>query len=260
MRNILARGNREVLEQFAWSNVLLAFDYDGTLAPIVPSPDRAAMRAATRALLEKLSRYYPYIVVSGRARSDVLKRVHGTGVLEVLGNHGAESSRTQDRFLSVVGGWRPVLHKHLGHLKGVVVEDKGYSLTIHYRRSREKKKARAMILRTVAMLGDVRVIGGLQVINVVPAGAPHKGLALDRERTRLRCDTAVYVGDDETDEDVFMLKQSGRLLTIRVGAKRSSLAAYCIPDQKDIDELLRALIVLRQDSRRRVVHRHETRG
>ena len=48
MRDILSRGNREVLQQFAWSKVLLAFDYDGTLAPIVMDPDRAAMRPTTR--------------------------------------------------------------------------------------------------------------------------------------------------------------------------------------------------------------------
>jgi hypothetical protein len=53
------------------------------------------------------------------------------------------------------------------------------------------------------------------------------------------------VGDDDTDEDVFRLDQPGRLLTIRVGAKRASHAAYCIRDQRQIDVLIGALCALR---------------
>ena len=54
MKNILARANREVLEQFAWSNVLLAFDYDGTLAPDRRRPGRGRRCAPrTRRLLER---------------------------------------------------------------------------------------------------------------------------------------------------------------------------------------------------------------
>ena len=83
------------------------------------------------------------------------------------------------------------------------------------------------------------------MLNVLPVGAPHKGLALERARARLGCDTAVYVGDDETDEDVFALDQPGQLLSIRVGRKKSSSAAYCIRSQAEIDALLRSLLAYR---------------
>ena len=249
MRNILSRSNREVLEQFAWSNVLLAFDYDGTLSPIVPVPARAAMRPTTRMLLGKLTLLYPCVVISGRAHSDVLTRVRGAGITGVVGNHGVEPWRALDRFADAVGRWHSILELHIGHLRGVEVEDKGFSLAIHYRRSREKKNARAAILKAAALLGDARIIGGVQVINILPEGAPHKGMALERERIRRHCDTAVYVGDDETDEDVFMLDRPGRLLTIRVGAKRLSNAAYCIHNQQQIDKLLRTMFELRRDGR-----------
>ena len=102
-----------------------------------------------------------------------------------------------------------------------MIEDKGLSLAVHYRGARRKKEARALILDAAAGLGDVRLVGGKQVLNVLPAGAPGKGQALERARARLGCDTAVYVGDDETDEDVFALDQPGRLLAIRVGRKRA---------------------------------------
>jgi trehalose 6-phosphate phosphatase len=156
MSSILSRRNLPVLERLAWSKALLAFDFDGTLAPI---------------------------------------------------------------------------------------EDKAYSIAVHDRRSRAKKLARAAIVEAASQLGAVRIIGGKQVVNVLPKGAPHKGIA--RERERLGCDTATYVGDDETDEDVFSLDQPGRLLTIRVGAKRTSLAAHSLRNQRQIDDLLLALLRLR---------------
>ena len=80
---------------------------------------------------------------------------------------------------------------------------------------------------------------------MLPAGAPDKGLALVRARSRSGCDTAVYLGDDETDEDVFRLDQPGQLLTVRVGRRRDSAAAYYIRRQAEIDRVLRSLLASR---------------
>jgi trehalose 6-phosphate phosphatase len=250
LRHILALGNRRVLQQFACSNVLVAFDYDGTVAPIVSDPERAHMRARTRGLLEQLARLYPCIVISGRAQEDALRLLSGVAFLGVIGNHGVEPWAATDQMLNEVRLWLPTLEKRFAPFAGVRIEDKGFSVAVHYRQSREKKKARAAILKVVRSLGDVRVVGGKQVVNVLPAGAPHKGMALERERARLQCDTAIYVGDDETDEDVFMLNQPGQLLTIRVGPKQASLAEYCIRNQGEIDRLIRALLDFRRTSRK----------
>jgi trehalose 6-phosphate phosphatase len=245
MKDILSAEGREVLKQFAWSNVLVALDYDGTLAPIVARPERAVLRRETRALLQELARLYPAVVISGRAQPDVLARLRGTGVTEVIGNHGIEPRHTKAGYLAQVRRWLPELRSGLQPLRGVWVEDKTYSLAVHYRQSRQKKLALPAILATAARLGDVRLVGGKQVVNVLPVGAPHKGFALEKARDRLRCDTAIYVGDDETDEDVFGLDQPGRLLSVRVGAKRSSEAAYYLRNQQCVDELLSELLRLR---------------
>jgi trehalose 6-phosphate phosphatase len=247
MSNILSRANRALLEQFSWSNVLLAFDYDGTLAPIVSDPGRAPMRRTTRELLRSLTGFYPVAIISGRAQADALKQLGGIRVKQVIGNHGVEPWNASPGLSREVRRWLPLLEKKFASLKGVEIEDKAFSVAIHYRRSREKKKARAAIARAVGSLGEARVIGGKQVVNLVPFGVPHKGIALERERARLGCDTAVYVGDDQTDEDVFGLDQPGRLLGIRVGRSRVSAAAYYIPGQADIDDLLRALVHARRD-------------
>lgn len=247
MKDILSRAGREVLQQFAWSNVLVAFDYDGTLAPIVHDPDKAAMRTTTRRLLGEVAAHYPCIVVSGRAQPDVRRWLRGIRLQQVVGNHGIEPWQATRPLMEEVKRWAPLLSRRLSPLKGVRIENKTYSVAVHYRQSREKKKARAAILEAAAALGSIRVIGGKQVVNVLPEGAPHKGIALERERDRLRRDTAIYVGDDETDEDVFGLDQPGRLLTIRVGPKRASQASYCLRNQAAVDEFLAALVSLRQE-------------
>ena len=247
MAAILSPRNLEVLQQFAWSNVLLGFDFDGTLAPIVADPDQARLRPSTRALLAQVARRYPCVVISGRAHADVRRRVAGLGIKGVIGNHGLEPWHLASRFRAAVRGWLPRLHRALSQFPGVVIEDKQYSLAIHYRQARRKREVRVAILAAVAKLGPVRVIGGKLVVNVLPPGAPHKGIALERERERLGCDTAIYVGDDETDEDVFTLPQPGRLLAVRVCAKKTSLAAHHLDSQRDIDRFLGALLTYRKE-------------
>jgi trehalose 6-phosphate phosphatase len=248
MKDILSRAGREVLQQFAWSNVLVAFDYDGTLAPIVPDPDKAFMRAATRRLLGEVAARYPCIVVSGRARPDARRWLRGIRLQQVVGNHGIEPWQATQALVEEVERWAPLLSRRLSPFKGVRIENKTFSVAVHYRHSREKKKARAAILEAAGALGSIRVIGGKQVVNILPEGAPHKGIALERERDRLRRDTAIYVGDDETDEDVFGLDRPGRLLTVRVGPKRASQASYYVRTQAAVDELLAVLVKLRQES------------
>ncbi len=230
---------------FAWSNVLLAFDYDGTLAPLVNARARAAMRLSTRRLLKRASELYPCVVISGRAQGDALGRLRGVEVWRVIGNHGAEPSAGAAAMRRRVRQWLPVLKRRLSRHQGVIVEDKGFSVAVHYRQARQRNAARRAILSVARSLNDVRIIGGKLAVNFLVPDAPHKGLALERERAQFACDTVIYVGDDETDEDVFQLDRPGRLLSIRVGQKRRSAAPYYIRNQAEIDRLLETLIGLR---------------
>lgn len=243
MRDVLAPKMRGVLERFAGARTLVAFDFDGTLAPIVGDADRAAMRPSTRRLLERVAGAYPCAVISGRSRADVARRLRGVAVAAIVGNHGLEP--TARRPSRAVAGWRRALVGRLGGLEGVTIETKGLSIAVHYRHAPEPRVARARILEAAGELERVRLVGGKRVVNVLPAGRADKGLALDRARVRLRCRAAVYVGDDETDEDVFARGDPERLLSIRVGRKRGSAAPYYIRRQADIDRLLARLLSLR---------------
>jgi trehalose 6-phosphate phosphatase len=246
---ILSKRHAHVLAQFAASDVLVALDYDGTLAPIVSTPREARMRPRTRQLLSAVARRYPCVVISGRARDDVTARVSSVPVWHVAGNHGLEPWGEQAAYAARVRNWLRKLHRRLapldGVLDGVAIEDKTYSLTIHFRRAKQKNRAKRAVASAVRTLRGARVIGGSEALNLVPRGAPHKGEALERARRLLACDKAIYVGDDETDEDAFAAARSDRLLSVRIGNARRSRATYRLKDQRQIDRFLRTLLTLR---------------
>jgi trehalose 6-phosphate phosphatase len=250
MRYILAPRNHSILKEFASAKVLLAFDFDGVLAPIVSDPDRSAIPPSTRKLLQKLASRYPCIIVSGRGRADVRRRLKGIGFQEIIGNHGIEPWASSHAMAQRVARWVPVLKQRLERFRGIVLEDKQFSVSVHYRKERNKKEALKAIIAIAQKLPGASLVGGKQVVNVVPRGAPDKGLAVERERRKRRCDKVVYIGDDETDENVFALGRSRRFLTIRVGAKKSSLARFYIRNQQEIDQLLQSFIELRERASR----------
>lgn len=248
MKDILAPANRQVLDHLASSDTLLAFDYDGTLAPIVKDPVQAHMRQRTSDLLAAVADTYPCVVISGRGQEDVQQRVSAAGIFEVIGNHGLEPRCPREADAVQVHGCVPELRRALAGRPGIVIEDKVYSVAIHYRGSPAPRAARMAILRAAASLDGVRIIGGKRVINLVPRQGPHKGTALATAREKFGCEVALYVGDDETDEDVFALDDPQRLLTVRVGRKRASRAAFYVTDQKSVDSLLATLLRLREDA------------
>lgn len=245
MRSILSKANRGVLVEFAKSPCLVAFDFDGTLAPIVRQPANARMRARTRHLLRRLTEFYPCAVISGRSRADAVRRMEGTGVQTVVGNHGAEAAGSQVKMHKAIQAWKCVLAYALEGWPGVVIEDKGLSLAVHYRTAREKAATGRAVLEAAQLLTGARLVPAKKALNVMLPGAPNKGEALAAECARLHCQSAMYVGDDDTDEDVFAYTHLPRLLTVRIGPKRHSQAAYCLSSQTEIDDLLEVLIALR---------------
>jgi trehalose 6-phosphate phosphatase len=256
MRTILAADNREILRQYAASRVLVAFDYDGTLAPIVDDPTCAPMRSVTRTLLNKLCLRYPCAVISGRGRGDVSAYLGSLPIFAVVGNHGMEPGADLGRARRLVRRWRAHLSARLADYSGVLVEDKELSLSIHYRAAPRKRRSLAAIHDAIAGLPSARIIAGKYVVNLLPEGAAHKGLALQRLRRRAHCDTAIYVGDDQTDEDVFGHPSPWPLLGIRVGRSRTTGAAYYIRDQEQIDVLLRVLLACRRAMRPMMKGKH----
>ena len=243
MRYFLSENCRPVALRLAEERTLCAFDFDGTLAPIVEHPDLARMRARTRRLLTRLSRAYPTVVISGRSRADLLRHLGDIPVARAVGNHGAETTRPDRASLRLAETWALAIGPALASLKGVWIENKGASLAIHYRQARNKTQARTAILAAVGELPETRTVGGKLVVNLMPAGAPGKGAAVALLRDRLRCRTILYVGDDDNDEDAFALEAD--IAPVRVGRSRNSSARYFLKQQEEIDALLDLMIGLR---------------
>ena len=245
MRNILAKRNLATLIDFASSNVVLGLDYDGTLAPIAASPTRARMRVATLQLLGCVARAYPTVVISGRAHHDLTKRLGRLPLWEVFGNHGIEPWEPSRESAEQVNEWVTNLRRQLARYPELVIEDKKYSVTIHHGAVRDTARVRRAMAAAVDALPNVRALAGPRAINLLPRAGPHKGDALQRARIALACKAAIYIGDDETDEDAFTSADSNQLLAIRIGHSRTSGAHYYLEAQADIDALLWQLLAVR---------------
>lgn len=243
MNDVLDPSHRQFLRLLLSTHPVVAFDYDGTLAPITDDPNDTRMRSTTRELLQSVCERLRCIVISGRAQSDVLRRLRGVALREVIGNHGLEPWRYGALSSLAMQEWVDELQP-LAAREGVWIEDKVFSVAVHYRKAPAPQDALAAIRDRVARLSNVRVIGGKMVVNVLPANAPNKGIALIKAKERFMTKSALFVGDDETDEDVFSLPLRERVFGVRVEANADSTAPYFLSDQRAIDDFLRLLLDL----------------
>ncbi|MDB4948424.1 MAG: trehalose 6-phosphatase [Gemmatimonadetes bacterium] len=213
----------------AWrraGRLVLLLDFDGTLAPIVERPELAGMPGATRAALERL-RARPDVtlaVVSGRGLADVRALAAIDGIA-YAGNHGMEIEgpgihRIHPEALEA----RPALDEVVGRLApalegipGAFVEDKGLTLSIHFRQAPEAAvpRVRAAVHDAAAAHGDaLRVTAGKMVLEVRPRVDWHKGRAVRFLLEQMRPPAGapvLYLGDDRTDEDAFAALEDARL-------------------------------------------------
>jgi trehalose 6-phosphate phosphatase len=233
----------QALADFARDRTLVALDFDGTLAAITGRPHAARMRRETRDLLDALTRRYPCVIVTGRARRDVTARVRPVRI-EVVGNHGAESCGRHAGVRRTVARARQAIEPAVRAIPGAWLEDKQYSLALHYRYAEDRAAARQTLWNAAARLTGILVVPGKAVVNVVARGTPDKSDAVDLVRRRRCCRAVIYVGDDETDETVFRSPRA-RLLGIRVGRPPRTHAEYQLSDQRDVDRVLVTLVRLR---------------
>ncbi|HEY3448873.1 MAG TPA: trehalose-phosphatase [Myxococcales bacterium] len=232
-----------LLGRFLSRPALLAFDLDGTLAPIRADPAAVEVRPETRRLLAALCAARPCAVVTGRPRRDALRLLRGTGLELVVGSHGAEwpGEPVPAKWRRQVASWRRALATALEGLPGVRFEAKPAALSVHYRRCRDRAAALRAIESAARLLPGCRLARGLLVVNLAPQGAPDKGAALRRAARELGLGRALYVGDDEGDEDAFAARGL-EVLGVRIGRRRRSRAALCLSGQRRLDSLLSALL------------------
>lgn len=247
-RSVLSADGRSALDRVIASHrPLLAFDFDGTLAPIVARPDDARLPLPVVRRLARLSAYFETAIVTGRSVADVTSRL-AFEPRHVIGNHGAEdpgSDIDPNVWTECLDPVRSVLRAARSQLEvcGVAVEDKGLSLALHYRLAPDGAVARAAI--AAALRGfdrDLTIGHGKCVVNLAPLGAPDKGDALLAISRRIGADAGLYVGDDENDEPAFA-KLDAEWVTVRVGQVHAEThATFCLDSPSQMPLLLQHLI------------------
>jgi trehalose-phosphatase len=239
------------------SDRLLLLDYDGTLTRIAPFPEQATLPASTRSVLLELSRRprMTVAVISGRPLSE-LRRLVGVRNLIYIGNHGLEMWQegrqagviVPQSSQAAVARIRSQLASLVAAIPGVLVEDKGRSVSLHYRSVPDRLESQLMEVFVREILPVVRssgltVLHGKKVIELRPRlnwTKGHAALWVMKHICR-RPVLPIYIGDDRTDEDAFAMLQSG--ITIRVGAHGRSKAHYYVRDVEEVVALLQWMTV-----------------
>ncbi len=252
MKPLLSAEGQESLRGLAGTRALFAFDFDGTLAPIVARPRDARAAIGVRQRLAQLAQCAPVAVVSGRNLADLRERIP-VEVRHCVGNHGNEGlpdAPDPETMRAVCRGWIEQLEAALADAaaSGIVVEDKRLTLSVHYRLARDREQAARALARIVQELAPApRVIGGKLVLNLLPPAARTKFEALAALAEHERAQRVLFVGDDETDELVFA-QAPAHWITVRVELDRASRANYFIHRQSEIVILLDRLLQLQRAS------------
>ncbi len=244
MRYIFSPQGEAALARFIRPDTLLAFDFDGTLAPIVPLPDAARTPTAIYLAMRHLCEIASVAVITGRSVADIRERLDFAPKY-LVGNHGAEGLPDADWAEGSTDdavAWTRQIDAVRDRLPpGISVEDKGHSLSLHYRTAPDREAAKQAIDALVPTLSPApRVIGGKCVVNLLPKNAADKFDALLALQRHEGAGNALFIGDDETDENVFR-RALPDWLTIRVGHETPSAAAYCLNSQNEMTSLIQRI-------------------
>jgi trehalose 6-phosphate phosphatase len=250
----------EIKQVWAHKHIILFLDYDGTLTPIAQSPPQALLPLENKELIERFTQIpqIQVVVISGRSLLDV-KQMVGIEGINYIGNHGWEIEGSSMHFESLI----PVhiasmmnkikyeLITQLSDVQGAYVEDKGVTLSVHYRQvARDKELLVRRIFDHICIpyrrQNLIKIFAGKKVIELRPPVEWDKGKAalwFLRKQEILHGKgnvLPIYIGDDRTDEDAFMiLKDKG--ITVFVGRTRFSAAQYYLTGPQEVTEFLQFL-------------------
>ena len=249
----------EVIKNIKTSaHVLLLLDYDGTLVHICKEPSLAKLSPEEKKVLKTLTGI-PWIslgIVSGRSLKEVRKLV-GIKGLCYAGNHGFEILFQERNWIHPdLKGFESKLRRVALELKastkgikGILVEDKKLTVSVHYRNLVEGSPGSILeiVSKVVGPYHKIFTISrGKKVYEVRPSIKWGKGEAVIKLSQLLGLEARslkVYIGDDQTDEDAFRVLGEGDI-SIRVGYKKDSKARYFCRGSSDVLRLLREMILL----------------
>ncbi|HEX9717077.1 MAG TPA: trehalose-phosphatase [Actinomycetota bacterium] len=227
----------------------IMLDFDGSLAAIAARPEDARpVEGAREALAALIGRYRAVAILTGRRSEEVAGLIDVPG-LRYYGLYGMEEAAPE--LLTAVAS---LAEAAAAAVPGAWVEDKRASIAVHYRQATDPAGARVALvrsLREVASSAGLEVVQGKMVVELVPAGRPRKGGAVERLVGEHALRAALFAGDDEADLDAFAALDrlgSNGLLAVKVAVRGdetpSSLlesADVVVEGPEGLVELLRQL-------------------
>lgn len=235
---------RAIVQIARTPRLLVACDYDGTLAPITANPDEARPLPESVGALRSLAGLHETTtaVISGRALRDLATLSRLPAEVHLVGSHGSEFDLG---FVHALDSDARALHRKIEaeleqlvqDVPGVALEVKPASVAVHVRQA--EHDAGRQVLETVhngpSTWNGVSTTDGKEVVElaVVPTD---KGLALDTLRHEAGATAAIFLGDDVTDEKAFT-RLSGPDVGIKIG-EGETLAAYRLPNTENVATVL----------------------
>ena len=192
--------------------LLVACDYDGTLAPLVDDPAKAFPRRETVVAIRALAELpqTSVAVISGRALRDLATLSRLPEEIRLVGSHGGEFDVDFVRGLdaerrAVLDQIMAGVHVIVADYPGAFIEPKPAGLALHLRRFEGKGAAEAVarVTELAASHDGVGVRHGHEVVELSVVDTD-KGRALELIRSQVGASAVVFIGDDRTDEDAFL--------------------------------------------------------
>lgn len=220
----------------------LFLDVDGTLVGFAERPDAVHLLPAVRTAVERISARLEGAValVSGRPLAQ-LDALFAPLRLPAAGLHGHQLRDANGQVLDPgadenTSDWLHALHQQAMRFAhgypGVLVEDKGASLALHWRAApHAAEEVRAFAERHIRGHGRYRLQPGDHVVEFVPVDSD-KGRAVRRMMQQLpfRGRLPVFLGDDLTDEYGFQAANAQHGWSVLVGERDESAAVFQLPD------------------------------
>jgi trehalose 6-phosphate phosphatase len=243
--SILSTTGQQRLSNIVHKNMLCCFDFDGTLVPIIDDPEKSQLTPDITQKLLQLMNYVKVAVISGRSVAMIKPRLGFTPHF-IVGNHGIEGlpgwENKAQQHAQLCTQWNnkitAALQNHAVFNSNIWLENKTFSLAVHYRSLQDKKPLTQLFTQ---LTPAPRILEGKSVYNLLPEGAQNKGDALKQLITITHARNTLYIGDDLTDEDVFCLNRHD-LLSIKIGKDPKSQADFFLPHQLDIGNFIDDLI------------------
>jgi alpha,alpha-trehalase len=235
--------------------LLICVDFDGTIAATTANPDDARPLEGARDAIRTLSRHGEDVVIaifSGRDAQTARRMLGVSEGLYFVGLHGIELLDPDDRreLLARVQHCVPTLHtvrdwlrKQTSPSDGFIVEDKEFSVALHYRKvdpELARDVCRQLEYLVAHMVRGLRVTHGDMVAEVIPSNTGGKGYAIDHLLGQLKDKSLmpIYFGNDPSDEEAFFVVRRAAGASILVGADRDTHAEYRVSGPQGVIEAL----------------------